>query len=761
MAKLKYVSEVAYSTLTQQEQEKILHLQQSILESVSSGENHQNIIDRICHLEEELLPNSVATVMLMDENYEFMNVCAAPSIPPEGVTQLNGLKPGPGGGSCGNVIYQQAPQFVSNTFTDDRWSDMRHLAHNFNLCSCWSVPVYSQGRIIGTFALSSFEHRSPTPFHRKLLEIGSSIIGIVLDRQKDEAALRIAATAFESQDAMIITDANIRILRTNRAFTEMTGYTTEEVFGQNPRVLSSGMHDSDFYKTLWKSIKETGRWQGEVWNRRKNGEVFPEQLTITAVKNSDGEVINYVGSLTDITLRKNSEMKIQHLANYDHLTELPNRRMFLERLKQALANSVRNNHSSALLFIDLDNFKLLNDTWGHENGDMLLQHIAKRLVESIREGDTVSRIGGDEFVIILENLNEDTIKASEQAKMVAEKIRLIITDPIKMNGHVCICTSSIGISIFEDGKQNADELLKQADIAMYHAKSSGRNTICFFDSRMQDAINARAFIEAELRQALDKKQFQLYYQVQENHLGEVIGAEALIRWVHPKRGLVSPVEFIPIAEETGLILSIGQWVIEAACAQLKEWADNPKMQDLVLAVNVSATQFHHLDFANQVKDTIARYGVAPNLLKLELTESLLLKGVYDTVRTMNTLNEIGVLLSLDDFGTGYSSLQYLRRLPFDQLKIDQTFVRNITDSASDLAITHAIITMAESMNLDVIAEGVETEAQMKLLLEGGCTNYQGYLFSKPLPIEKFESLLADNNLDQGKNNPPPKQKIRL
>jgi diguanylate cyclase (GGDEF)-like protein len=479
-----------------------------------------------------------------------------------------------------------------------------------------------------------------------------------------------------------------------------------------------------------------------VWNRRKNGEAYPQLLSITEVRNADGQVINYVGAMTDITQRKQSEEEIQRLAYYDHLTGFPNRRMLLDRLQHALAYAVRGSRSVALLFIDLDNFKILNDTLGHDKGHLLLQQVAKRLTDCVRDTDTVARIGGDEFVVMLEDLSGTDIDAPEQARLVAEKILASLAVPFQLARHDYTCTSSIGIALFNGQQQEFEELLKQADIAMYQAKSAGRNTLRFFDSKMQDAINMRVEIETELRCALDKGQFQLHYQIQKNHRGEALGAEALIRWNHPQHGMMPPAQFIPVAEETGLILSIGHWVIESACAQLAAWARHPHMRKLALAVNVSARQFHQPGFADQVKQAITRHGIAPTLLKLELTESLLLENIDDTLQTMNMLNAIGVQLSLDDFDTGYSSLQYLKRLPVDQLKIDRTFVHNIVTDPSDQAIVRTIIAMANSLSLDVIAEGVETAEQERLLLNSQCTSYQGFLLGKPLPADQFESLLS-------------------
>ena len=449
------------------------------------------------------------------------------------------------------------------------------------------------------------------------------------------------------------------------------------------------------------------------------------------------------GTIQDITGRKKAEDEINNLAFYDPLTHLPNRRLLLDRLKQALASSARSSRKGALLFIDLDNFKTLNDTLGHDIGDLLLLQVAKRLEGCVREGDTIARLGGDEFVVTLEDLSIDSLEAAAQTEAVGEKILASLNRPYQLATHEHHNTPSIGATLFSDHQQSIDELMKQADIAMYHAKNAGRNTLRFFDPQMQDTINARAALEDELRKALEGRQFQLYYQIQVDSSYRPLGAEALIRWMHPERGIVPPAQFIPLAEETGLILPIGQWVLEAACAQIKAWQQDALTKDLVLAVNVSAKQFCQADFVSQVQATVQRHAINPKLLKLELTESMLLDNIQNIISNMNVLNEIGIQFSLDDFGTGYSSLQYLKQLPLDQLKIDQSFIRDIATDSSDKAIVRTIIAMAQSLNLSVIAEGVETEEQRQPLLNKNCTHYQGYLFSRPVPIEQFDLLLKE------------------
>jgi diguanylate cyclase (GGDEF)-like protein/PAS domain S-box-containing protein len=571
------------------------------------------------------------------------------------------------------------------------------------------------------------------------------------DRQKAEADLRVASIAFESHEGIEITDANNLILRVNQAFTTITGYTAEEVIGKKPDLLSSGRHDAVFYTAMWDSINQTGSWEGELWNRRKNGEIYPEQITITAVKDSGGIVTNYIASFIDISDRKAAAEKIQHLAFFDQLTQLPNRQLLLDRLHQSLTLRLRSKLQGALLFIDLDNFKTLNDLYGHETGDELLRQVAHRLSDCVRVGDTVARLGGDEFVVLLENLSESSIEAAKQTETVAYKILTAIGQRYLLGEHVHYSTPSIGITLFGGHHQTTEDLLKQADIAMYQAKKDGRNTLRFFDMQMQNAINTRAAFESELRQALVNRQFKLHYQVQVDDLGHPLGAEALVRWIHPERGMISPGQFIPIAEATGLILPIGLWVLETACAQIKQWERDAICQNLVICVNVSAKQFHQVDFVAQVQATIKRNAINPKRVKLELTESMLVDDIEIIIVTMNALKAIGVQISLDDFGTGYSSLQYLKRLPLNQLKIDQFFVRDIVTDSSDKAIVRTIIAMAKSLELDVIAEGVESEEQRKFLLENGCDRFQGYLFGKPVPIDQFETMLKrapDDNPDK-------------
>jgi diguanylate cyclase (GGDEF)-like protein/PAS domain S-box-containing protein len=538
-------------------------------------------------------------------------------------------------------------------------------------------------------------------------------------------------------------------LQVNQAFTQITGYSDKEAVGQNIRMLSSGRHDHDYFASMWSSIARTGCWQGEIWNRRKNGEIYPEWLTVGAVTDDAGELTHYVGTFFDLTERKLAEERISQLAFSDLLTGLPNRTLFMDRLGHAQSNTVRNQLYGALLLIDLDHFKVINETHGHSQGDVMLVQAAHRLRECVRECDTVARMAGDKFSLLLESLSENEIEAAEQVELVGRKILARLREVYYLDsGGTHHSSASIGVALFGHdliaSPGAVDDPLKRAELAMYQAKAAGRDHMRFFDPQMQLVVTSRAELEADLREAVLSNQFVLHYQAQVVGGGRMTGAEVLLRWQHPLRGLVSPGEFIPLAEETGLILPMGQWVLETACTQLAVWADHPEMEHLTLAVNVSAWQFSQIDFVEKVESVLERTRANPKRLKLELTESMLVSDMENIITKMTLLRARGVGFSLDDFGTGYSSLAYLKRLPLDQLKIDQGFVRNILTDANDAAIAKMVISLAESMGLSVIAEGVEMQAQADFLAAHDCHAYQGYFFGRPVPLEDFEMLISDS-----------------
>jgi diguanylate cyclase (GGDEF)-like protein/PAS domain S-box-containing protein len=832
-----------------------------------------DIFPLVCRCAVDFGDMSMAFVAQVDEKSNLFFQAASYG---SGLDYLEGIVISPladvpeGRGPIGIAYRENHAVIVNDYFNEPVTAPWRKRVSKKEWQSAAAFPIPRGGR---PFAVLSVYHRQLNAFDAEaiaLLDEMSRDISFALDnfdREKQrldaEESLQLAASVYAaSNEGILISDANNRIISINPAFTNITGYSPEDVIGKNPSIQSSGRHDKAFYLAMWQSINTTGKWSGEIWDKRKNGEIYPAWLTISTVAGKEGKVTRYIASHLDITelkyhesqvaeseqrlldilnvspiavriairqgrkvvfynpryadLLKNidpvgvdpqkyyvrveeyekvlaeldrgesiinrqielnipgsptvwtlasympiqykgeqaalgwfyditslkaAEEKIRDLAFHDSLTRLPNRQLLLDRLQQALASSARSGHHGALLFIDLDNFKILNDTLGHHIGDLLLQQVAGRLKSCVREGDTVARIGGDEFVVMLEDLSEQAIDAAAQIEAFGDKILGNLNQPYQLAAHAYRSTPSIGATLYKGHEQDRDELLKQADIAMYQAKKAGRNTLRFFDFEMQNTINARVALEGELSKALELKQFHLHYQIQIDSLYHPIGAEALIRWMHPKLGLVSPDQFIPLAEETGLILPIGKWVLETACAVIKAWQQNELTRDLVLAVNVSAKQFHQPDFVSHINETLRQHGIKASLLKLEITESMLFEDIDAIIAIMNALKQVGVQFSLDDFGTGYSSLQYLKSLPLDQIKIDQSFVRDLGTDSNDEALVRAIIAMAHSLNLEVIAEGVETEHQREFLLRNGCTQYQGYLFSKPLALEKFEALL--------------------
>jgi len=564
----------------------------------------------------------------------------------------------------------------------------------------------------------------------------------ITQRKLAERQLQQAAAVFENtQEGMMVTDTQDTILRVNPAFTILTGFSAEEAIGKEPSMLNSPQQDALIFVMMRKSLARNGQWKGEIINRRKDGTDFSQWMTISPILDATGKLSHYVSTFTDISQLKEAQAKIHSLAFFDPLTQLPNRRLLLDRLHRAVALSARRKSCGAVLLIDLDNFKLLNDTQGHETGNLLLIEVARRLKSCVRDQDSLAHQGGDEFIIILEDLGPELQEAANRAELIAEKIMQSLRESYQLGLVEHHSQASIGVATYHDPSDSAEEILKRADTAMYRAKAEGRNTVRFFDPAMQAALEQRIKLEAELRRALPGNELQLYYQAQVNDSGKVLSAEALIRWLHPQRGLVSPVQFIPLAEESGLILPIGTWVLETACAQLKEWEKHPASRHLKLAVNVSARQFRQDDFVAMTKNIILQSGIDPSRLKLELTESIVINNVADTIEKMHRLKSLGLSFSMDDFGTGYSSLAYLKRLPLDQLKIDQSFVRDISADPNDAAIVQTIITMGNTLGMNVIAEGVETQEQLDFLRQHGCKTYQGYLFSRPVPLAEFEKLL--------------------
>ncbi|CAN7627788.1 EAL domain-containing protein [Pseudorhodoferax sp. LjRoot39] len=582
-------------------------------------------------------------------------------------------------------------------------------------------------------------------FLASTLRIFAVRVAAELDRRQADEHIRHQASLLDkARDAIVVADTEGRVQYWNKSAERLYGWRAEEAMGQS--VASLLFEDETMGGHAHEELMASGEWNGEVARRRKLGQAVQVEARWTLVRDEQGVPRSVLMIDTDITQRKQAEAKIQKLAFYDGLTSLPNRQLLQDRLHKALASCVRHRTGGALLCMDLDNFKTLNDTLGHDKGDMLLQQVAMRLVSCVREVDTVARLGGDEFVIVLEELSAVPQEIAVQARRVGEKILAALAQPYRLEGYEHQSTASIGVASFSAGTESAGDLLKQADIAMYQAKAAGKHTLRFFDPGLEAAVTARAALEGDLRQAFVQREFFLQYQPQVDGASRITGVEALVRWRHAARGLVSPAEFIPLAEETGMILLLGHRVLEIACRQLAEWGRQPALAGLTMAVNVSARQFRHNEFVRQVRSVLDQTGADPQRLKLELTESVLVDDMQAIVSKMDALKDLGVRFALDDFGTGYSSLAYLKKLPLDQLKIDQSFVRDVLVNANDSAIARTVIRLAQSLGLNVIAEGVETAAQRDFLASEGCQAFQGYFFSRPLVAEALDRLLREQGV---------------
>ena len=552
--------------------------------------------------------------------------------------------------------------------------------------------------------------------------------------------LRLAAKVFESSvEGIVITDAQTRILRVNQSFCDITGYSQDQVIGLKPKILQSTRHDTSFYLAMWKSIKRHGYWQGEVWNRRKNGEIFPVWLSISAVKKPDGQVSHYIGGFTDLSEQKSAEERIQHLTHYDALTDLPNRTLFHTRFKQPMQNALRHNRRVALLHLDIDRFIKINDTLGHHIGDRLLQQVGRRLVASIHDRDFVGRFGGDEYAIACPDLDQ-----SVEVSAIAQSIMNVFSEPFWVEGREIFLTPSIGIALFPDDTDDYDELLKFADTAVHHAKRQG-GTYQFYHRGMNIDSANRLKMENALRRALDRQEFKLYYQPQVNLVtGQITGAEALLRWKPANQDMVYPEEFIPLLEETGLIIPVGEWVVRSACCQLRA-LQNTVQSPIPISVNLSPMQFRHKDLVGMIESVLEETGIDAHWLELEITESSVMEDPEQALVTLKQLYGMGIRLAVDDFGTGYSSLSYLKKFPLDVLKIDRSFVSDIAHDLDDAAIVDSIIAMAHRLNLKVIAEGIENEGQIEFLQKHECDTGQGFYYSKPMSADHLSDLLIEEH----------------
>lgn len=737
---LDYVIALVEDITARKQMENHERLRNRALELLAKGAPLADILDAVVRGVEAVDPTMLCSILLLDDLGKHLVTGAAPSLPDYFNTAMNGIQIGLGAASCGTAVHTGARVIVEDIQTHPYWKSFKEFAARAGLASSWSQAIYSaSGKALGTFSIYHRTQCVPTDGDIELIENAANLAGIAIDRKHFEDEQQLASLVYQnSAEAMMIADAKNQIIAINPAFSQVTGYSFNEVRGKNAKILSSGRHNEAFYQTMWHSINASGHWQGEIWDQRKNGEVFPEWLTINAIFNKDGSVHRYVAIFSDISERKQNEELIWKQANYDPLTDLPNRRMFRDRLEQEIRTAHRAGFLLALLFIDLDLFKEVNDTLGHDIGDLLLQDAARRINACVRESDVVARLGGDEFMVILSQL-PDTSPIENVAQNIIQKL----SEPYFLGNETVYVSASIGITIYPFDAVEAEQLVRNADQAMYVAKDDGRNRFSYFTHSLQEAAQTRLKLIKDLRGALAANQFKVFFQpILDLSTGRIHKAEALLRWEHPKRGMISPMEFIPLAEETGLIIEIGNWVFKESARWVKRWVSLCLEDDFQVSVNVSPIQFR--DEGNHIDDWLAHLrelGLSGKSIVVEITEGLLLHANPGVIDKLLKFRDADIQVAIDDFGTGYSSLSYLKKFHIDYLKIDQSFIRNLETDPSDKALSEAIIVMAHKLGLRVIAEGVETVVHQNLLAAAGCDYAQGYLFSKPVPPEELEALL--------------------
>lgn len=716
-----------------------------VLELLATGAPLQDVLQVLIFSIEATNLGKRGSIMLLDKSGNHLLNVAAPSLPDFYNAAVNNLAIGPDVGSCGTAAYTGERVIVADIQFHPYWAAFKELAAQAGLAACWSEPIRdSNGKILGTLALYDDVVSHPCADDIELLEYAAHLAGITIQKHQADEALQLAALLYRnSSEAMIVTDADGNIVDTNPSFSQLTGYSREEALGQNPKILSSGIHDEGFYREMWQAINNSGHWRGEIWNRNKNGELYIEELTINTIYNPDNTVQRRVALFSDITQRKQSEESIWRQANFDPLTGLPNRSMFREQLREKIKKTQRTGQMLAVFFLDLDRFKEVNDSQGHEMGDTLLKEAARRLKSCIRETDTAARLGGDEFTLIVTDL--DNIDSLDR---IAQSILIRLAEPFQLGEEQAFVSASIGITLYPQDAEDIEQLLKNADQAMYNSKRMGRSRYSYFTSAMQEHALLRSKLINDLRTAVAECQFQVVYQpIVDLKNGAIQKAEALIRWQHPTRGTIKPSDFIPIAEESGLINDIGEWIFNEAAKQVKIWREDyhPAFQ---ISVNKSPVQIKNRDEAHPAWHLqLEALGLPGQCIVVEITEGLLLDAESSTRQHLLSLRDAGMQVAIDDFGTGYSSLAYLKKFDIDYLKIDQSFTRELAPTlhSDALVLCEAIIAMAHKLGLKVIAEGVETEEQRRLLAECDCDYGQGYLFAQPMSAEEFNSFLIQQH----------------
>lgn len=711
-----------------------------ILEMLLAKVSLEDIFGQLASDIETLIPDSFCSIMLVDTDGKHLRSVAAHGLPDFFINAINGLPIGEGIGVCGSAAFFGHRVVITDVHSHPWTNSFSDIAARANINSCWSQPIFSaQGAVLGTFAIYLHEKRNPSDTEIHLIESEARLTSLAIEQSHAEARLHLAASVFtHANEGILITDGTGNIIETNEVFSEITGYSREEVLGKNPRLLQSGRHTPDFFSELWNDLIKKGDWHGEIWNKRKNGEIFAALMTISAVQDIHGVAQNYVNLFTDITPLKEHQRQLEYIAHYDALTGLPNRVLLADRLKQAIAHCHRQTKSLAVVYLDLDGFKAVNDQYGHDMGDQLLVNVAHRLKEVLREGDTLARIGGDEFIAIMVDLD-----GPDDHKVVLNRLLNVAAEPVLLNQQLLRVSASIGATLYPQDNADADQLLRHADQAMYIAKQAGKNCYHLFDVAKDIATKHHRESIEHIRAALDRKEFALYYQPKVNmRTGEIIGVEGLIRWQHPERGLLPPAAFLPVIEDHPLSIELGDWVIDTALQQISHW----QRQGLTLqvSVNVGAQQLQQPKFAARLAQQLAQHpDVAADLLELEIVETSALKDIAEVAELMRECRALGVHFAVDDFGTGYSSLTYLKRLPAGLLKIDQTFVRDMLDDPDDLEIVKGIIGLANAFHRKVIAEGVETVAHGELLIPLGCELAQGYGIARPMPAAKLLEWAAN------------------
>ncbi|GAC13074.1 bifunctional diguanylate cyclase/phosphodiesterase [Aliiglaciecola lipolytica] len=700
-----------------------------ILELITSGKELPDILIAIVKVVEAENPKMMCSVLLLDESGRHLLHGASTSLPEFYCKAIEGEEIGISAGSCGTAAYKNERVIVSDINTHPYWAQYKDLANKAGLGSCWSEPIRSsKGTVLGTFAIYHRDINYPTDADLTIIEQAASLASIAIEKKQAEEKIKRAASVFtHANEGIMITDANASIIEVNDTFCKITGYSHEEVLGKNPRILQSNEHSSDFYSTMWSTIFNQGHWRGEIWNRRKNGEIYPEMLTISAVKNALGEIQHYVSLSTDISDLKANQGQLERIAHYDLLTNLPNRVLLADRLNQAMVQCQRHNKSLGVAFMDLDSFKAINDTYGHSVGDELLIAVSQRMKDALREGDTLARIGGDEFIAVMVDLEK-----FEDTELIISRLLKAAASPITVSTRLMQVSASIGVTLYPQDGVDAEQLMRHADQAMYIAKQAGKNTYHLFDTAQDTAINTQRKSIDNIRTAIQKQEFVLHFQPKVNmRTGEVTGFEALIRWHHPINGIIPPLEFLPIIEGHEVSLRLGEWVIKTALDQIIEW--RKVGINLPISVNISAHQLQQDNFTSRLATILGDYSeVEPNCLELEILETSALQDTKQVSSTMSACQELGVKFAIDDFGTGYSSLTYLKRLPAYLIKIDQSFVRDMLEDTDDLAIVEGVVGLAKAFRRTVIAEGVETVAHGEALLKLGCELAQGYGIARPM-----------------------------